>query len=270
MASKSSARRTYSYPPPQTDPPRSPRETLPTMYDLPSEDPEESGLPDEFHYYQPQLLRETFQPPAYTPDAIFVASDLNLYYSLRHLNWYKRPDWFAVLGVSRLHDAKDLRLSYVTWQEETQPYLVVELLSPGTEKEDLGKTSASSDQPPTKWAVYEQILRIPYYVVYSRYTDELHYYELTGDHYCEVTAADQRLWLAEAQLGLGLWHGAYQGLERNWLRFYDTEGDWIPTPLETQQQRAEQEHLRAEQEHLRAEQLAAQLRALGIEPEGKR
>jgi hypothetical protein len=24
----------------QTDPPRSPRETLPTMYDLPSEDPE--------------------------------------------------------------------------------------------------------------------------------------------------------------------------------------------------------------------------------------
>ena len=46
--------------PPQTDPPRSPRETLPTMYDLPSEDPKEPGLPDEFHYYQPQLLRETF------------------------------------------------------------------------------------------------------------------------------------------------------------------------------------------------------------------
>ena len=30
------------------------------MYDLPSEDPKEPGLPDEFHYYQPQLLRETF------------------------------------------------------------------------------------------------------------------------------------------------------------------------------------------------------------------
>lgn len=38
---------------------------LPTMYDLPSEDPEEDGLPDEFHDFQPQLLRETFQlkPP---------------------------------------------------------------------------------------------------------------------------------------------------------------------------------------------------------------
>jgi Uma2 family endonuclease len=39
-------------------PPRA--EDLPTMYELPSEDPEEPGLPDDFHYYQLQLLRETF------------------------------------------------------------------------------------------------------------------------------------------------------------------------------------------------------------------
>lgn len=31
----------------QAEPPRSPKETLPTMYDLPSEAPEESGLPDQ-------------------------------------------------------------------------------------------------------------------------------------------------------------------------------------------------------------------------------
>jgi hypothetical protein len=31
----------------QTDPPLSHREMLPTMYDLPSEDKEEPGLPDE-------------------------------------------------------------------------------------------------------------------------------------------------------------------------------------------------------------------------------
>lgn len=41
---------------PQTDPLRSPQEILPTMYDLPSEDPEEPGLPDDFHDLQPQLL----------------------------------------------------------------------------------------------------------------------------------------------------------------------------------------------------------------------
>lgn len=97
----------------QTDPPRSPRETLPTMYDLPSEDPKEPGLPDVFHDYQPQLLLETFQPPAYQPDRFFAASDLNVYYTLQNPTWHKRPDWFAVLGAPKLYDGHDMRLSYV-------------------------------------------------------------------------------------------------------------------------------------------------------------
>ena len=63
----------------QHDPPLPPSQTLPTMYDLPSEDPGEPGVPDEFHIYQPQLLRETFAPPHYSADEVFVASDLNLY-----------------------------------------------------------------------------------------------------------------------------------------------------------------------------------------------
>ena len=85
---------------------------------------------------------------------------------------------------------------------------------------------------------------------------------------------EQRLWLPEADLGIGLWHGAYQGIERQWLRFYDDRGGWIPTAEErgeqradAERQRAEQEYQRAEQERQRAERLAAQLRALGIEPE---
>jgi hypothetical protein len=34
-----------------------PQKDWPTMYDLPSEDSEEMGLPDEFHDFQPELLR---------------------------------------------------------------------------------------------------------------------------------------------------------------------------------------------------------------------
>jgi len=112
----------------QTDPPHPPQEVLPTMYDLPSEDPEEPGLPDEFHDFQPQLLRESFNPPNYPAEQIFVATDLNLYYDARHLNWYKRPDWFAVVGVPRLYQGWDLRLSYVIWQEQVKPLIIVELL----------------------------------------------------------------------------------------------------------------------------------------------
>jgi Uma2 family endonuclease len=73
----------------QTDPPL---EVLPTMYDLPSEDPEESGLPDEFHNFQPQLLRETCQPPTYPTEEIFIGTDLNLYYDSRNRLWHKKPE----------------------------------------------------------------------------------------------------------------------------------------------------------------------------------
>ncbi|MGB7443311.1 MAG: Uma2 family endonuclease [Coleofasciculaceae cyanobacterium] len=237
----------------QTDPPRPPKEVLPTMYDLPSEDPEEPGLPDEFHDLQPELLRLTFCPPNYPAAETFVGSDLNLYYDPRHSQWYKRPDWFAVVGVSRLYEQRDLRLSYVVWQEGVNPFVVVELLSPATEQEDLGQTLREVNQPPSKWQVYEQVLRVPYYLVFSRYTNQLQAFGLVTSRYQPLSLEQQRLWLEELQLGLGLWQGNYQGIERLWLRWFDALGNWVPTP--------------AERERQRAERFAAQLRALGVEPE---
>jgi Uma2 family endonuclease len=238
----------------QTNPPLSPRETLPTMYDLPSEDQEEFGVPDEFHNFQPELLRLTFRPPNYSRDEIFTGSDLNLYYDSRHLQWYKRPDWFGVLGVSRLYQERELRLSYVIWQESVNPFVIVELLSPGTEQEDLGKTLREINKPPTKWEVYERILRVPYYFVFDRYTDEFQAFGLMINSYEPLTIEGQGVWLPEAQLGLGLWQGSYQGINRLWLRWYDAEQNWILTPAEQEAQRAEQESQRAEQETQRAEQ----------------
>lgn len=250
----------------QTNPPQPPKKVLPTMYDLPSEDSEEPGLPDEFHLLQPELLRLTFQPNNYATDEVFVGSDLNLYYDVRHPLWHKRPDWFAVLGVPRLYENEDLRLSYVVWQEGVSPFIAIELISPGTENEDLGKTIRDANQPPTKWNVYEQILRIPYYVTFNRYTDELQAFALNGSRYQSWRLKNQCLWLEEIQLGLGLWRGNYAGIDRQWLRWRDAEGNWIPTPEEAQKQRADTEKQRADTERQRADRLAARLRELGIDP----
>jgi Uma2 family endonuclease len=244
----------------QTDPPLPAANTLPTMYDLPSENPEDPGVPDEFHIIQPELLRLTFQPNNYNPTEIFVATDLNLYYDTHHPQWYKRPDWFAVLGISRLYEEKDLRLSYVIWQEGINPFLVVELLSPGTEKEDLGQTLRDASKPPSKWEVYESILRIPYYLVFDRYTDQLKVFQLTGGKYQELQLTEPKVWLETIDIGIGIWQGSYQSIERKWLRFYDLEGNWISTP----EDRANQAEKKAEQEKQRAEKLAAKLRELGV------
>lgn len=252
-----------SYPVPQMEPPLSPRETLPTMYDLPSFDPEEPGLPDEFHDLQPQLLSATLRLSNYSRDQIFTGTDLNLYYNVRRPQWYKRPDWFLVVGVSRLYDGIDLRSSYVIWQEGVDPFVVVELLSPGTEKEDLGEYAepveggsspninpephsitdtaqevgngqTTKETPPRKWEVYEQILRVPYYVVFSRYTNRLRFFQLTGGHYQEqvLNWDHPRIWISELELGLGLWQGEFEGVTRQWLRWYDNQGNWVPTDAE--------------------------------------
>ncbi|MEG4799763.1 Uma2 family endonuclease [Microcoleus sp. ARI1-B5] len=285
------------YPVPQTEPPRSPRETLPTMYDLPSENPEEPGKPDEFHGLQPQLLSYTFRPSSYSASQIFTGSDMNLYYDVRHPLWYKRPDWFGVVGVSRLYDEVDMRLSYVIWQEGVNPFVIVELLSPGTEKEDLGENDEeklppaseeiagngninreqSQEKPLRKWEVYEQILRIPYYVVFSRYTNRLRAFKLKGARYEELELSDSRVGMPEIDLGLGLWQGDYLGVDRLWLRWYDSEGNWIPTPEERAiqaqkraiqaQELAEQERQRAETAEARLEFLRQKLRESGIDPD---
>jgi Uma2 family endonuclease len=248
------------------NPPLPPEKTLPTMYDLPSEDPQESGLPDEFHEFQPQLLRETFDSPEYPADQTFIGTDINLYYDGRHPRWYKRPDWFVVLGVQRANQQQDLRLSYVIWQETVVPFLAIELLSPGTEDEDLGQNVRAlqeRDTPPGKWEVYERILRIPYYVVFDRYTNQMRVFGLDRTRYQEIPVTNQRIWFEEIRLGLGVWQGIYQGTEGLWLRWFNAADRWLPTASEW----AQLESQRAELESQRAERLAARLRELGEDPD---
>jgi Uma2 family endonuclease len=202
------------------------------MYDLPSEDPEDAGLPDEFHDFQPKLLRETCQPPTDIATELFIGADLNLYYDGRHPQWYKRPDWFLVLGVTAADRQEALRWSYVTWQESVNPFLVVELLSPGTEDEDLGQKVRSLSKPPMKWEVYEKILRVPFYVVFDRYQHHLRIFQLTGDRYQELSLSGSQFWFEALQLGLRVWQGRYTGVEGQWLRWYDNAGNLIPTDFE--------------------------------------
>jgi len=245
------------------DPPLPPTETLPTMYDLPSEDPEDPGVPDEFHIFQPQLLRETCKPPTYEADRVFVGTDLNLYYDVHHTGWHKRPDWFMVLDVERATQQDKLRRSYVIWQEGISPFLVVELLSPGTEADDLGQTLREINRPPTKWQVYEQQLHIPYYAVFDRYENHFRLFQMMGNRYQELDLTETGYWFEELALGLRVWQGKYKGIEGRWLRWQTADGEWVLTD-EQEKERAQQEKEQAQQ---RAEKLAEKLRSLGIDPE---
>ncbi|MGB3238480.1 MAG: Uma2 family endonuclease [Geitlerinemataceae cyanobacterium] len=280
----------------QEDPPKPAKETLPTMYDLPSEDSEEPGLPDEFHDLQPQLLSRTLRLTDYPGEHCFTASDLNLYYDVKHPLWHKRPDWFLVVDVPRLYEGTDLRRSYVIWQEGKSPDVVIEFLSPGTESEDLGRfgdetkndTSDVSEavnggngdksivpvsgrltrpKPPGKVEVYEQYLRVPHYIVYSRYTQQLRYFKLDGGQYREqpLAAENPRLWLADLGMGLGIWEGVFEGISSPWLRWCDRDGNWQLTDTEQAQLEKEQAQLEKEQAQTQLRQAAQNLLATGME-----
>jgi Uma2 family endonuclease len=223
------------------------------MYDLPSEDPREPGLPDEFHALQPQLLSQSLRLTDYARDRYFMGTDLNLYYASAHPRWHKRPDWFLVVDVPRLYEGEDLRNSFVVWDEGKTPAVVVELLSPGREQEDLwiyADEAVSAEQanlppytleedesdiaPPHKWEVYEQWLQVPYYLVFSRYTNQLRYFRLVEGRYQEMDLGkdNPRAWLPDLQVGLGLWYGEFEGITRHWVRWYDAAGNWLLTETE--------------------------------------
>lgn len=246
--------------------------SLPTMYDLPSEEVGDSGLPDQYHFWQGELLSETFAPPPYPDTDVLVACDLNLYYDLEHPLWYKRPDWFAVVGVDQFYQKTEPRLSYVMWQEQVKPFVIVELLSPSTQKEDLGLMRGKKGKPPYKWEVYEEILQVPYYVVFDGHSNQLRLFKLINGRYQAETVGHGEYWFADLDLGLKLVFCQYKDLSRLWLRWYDRAGHLILTAAERvqqEQQRVEQEKQRAEQEKQRAdlaELEIARLRALLHQP----
>jgi Uma2 family endonuclease len=244
--------------------------TLPTMYDLPSEDPEEPGLPDTFHGLQPQLLDETLWLPQYPNDQIFPAFDLNLYYDSEHTGWYKRPDWFLCVGVPRLYHGVVTRSSYVMWEERVVPTVVIEFLSPGTESEDLGRFSpkspsesrtVASGKPPAKFVVYEEILKIPNYIVFDDETKRLRFFRLVNDRYQEqlISPDNPRLWIPELNLGLGLKTEPFRSITQPWLRWCDQSGTFFPTPTESAQ--AETRLAQAEASAAQAQASAAQAQA---------
>ncbi|MEB3292523.1 MAG: Uma2 family endonuclease [Synechococcales bacterium] len=229
---------------------------LPTMDDLPSEDPQESGLPDEFHGLQPNLLSMTLALTQYSNYQCFHGFDLNIYYEPNRPRWHKRPDWFLVVGGPRLYKGKRSRASYVMWDEKVAPIVILEFLFPGTEADDLGPFAdrpklRKPGQPPRKFQVYEQILQVPNYIVFDEETGRLWFFRLQQGRYQPqaIAPSNPQVWIPELEMGLGIWYGNFQGLTQDWLRWCDRQGHFLPT--ETEAERAEKERERAEKERER-------------------
>ncbi len=128
------------------------------------------------------------------------------------------------------------------------------------EVETIATAEPNPQQPPGKLEVYEQYLRVPHYIVYSRYTQQFRYFKLDGGVYREqpLQPENPRVWLADLEIGLGIWDGVFEDVPSHWLRWCDAEGNWLLTDTE-------RERLEKEQAQAQLRQAARNLLATGME-----
>jgi len=226
-----------------------PPELIPNVDDLITED--DTPVDNIFSEKQQRLLTESLYSSWAGPGEgrpFVVLANVGLFYGMHEPPLV--PDVMLGLDVRLPSDPWPKRhRSYFIWEYGKPPDVVIEVVS-----------NRKGGELSEKMREYERI-RILYYVVFDPLEElgriPFRLYELQVGNY--VQRADG--WLEEIGLGLKLWHGVYEGMEAQWLRWIDREGMLIPTGSE----RADQEHERAEQEHERAERLAARLRELGID-----
>ncbi|MCX5964764.1 MAG: Uma2 family endonuclease [Cyanobacteria bacterium] len=127
------------------------------------------------------------------------------------------PDAFLSLGVERVRENNKLRLSYLLYQEKVMPQWVLEVVS----KKPGGEYS-------TKFRRYAE-MGVLYYVIYnpSHYRRDKHemfeVYRLEKGKY--ILQVGNPVWMPEIGLGIGHEKSHQEGVNRDWLFWYNEEGD---------------------------------------------
>ncbi len=254
--------------------------------DLPGTDGE--PMENEREGFQIQLGLDCLNQHWRDRDNFYTGGNMFVYYSIpqaksvleelahpeRPKKAFRGPDMFAVLNV----DGSYRRQKWVVWEEQGRhPDVIFEFLSPSTRKTDLT----------VKKRIYERIFKTYEYYCFDYLNqvgeDSLLGWRLDGSGIYQPIDADSCgwLWSEKLELFIGRWTGCYNRDHTVWMRFYKPNGELAPTLAEVVQQhaahetrRAEKEARRAEKETRRAEKadkyaesLAAQLRALGVEPD---
>ena len=207
-------------------------------------------MESSLHYHQLALLVTCLEWWWRDRQDFFIGPSLTIFYSRKQLKTreFSGPDFFLVKDT-----VKRPRRSWVVWEEEGRyPDLIIELLSDSTAEVDRH----------LKKQFYHRRFRTPEYFWFSPEDLELAGFQFRCRHYQPITPNQAgQLW--SNVLGL------YLGVHQRQLRYFTAEGQLVSTPQEAAfqaQSLVERERERAERERERAERLAAQLKALGIEP----
>ncbi len=239
-----------------------PHHCLPSAEELPDSD--DTPVDNELQDLIPHVLKDILALIWSERQDWYFGVDMGIYYNPQQPTDVIVPDGFLSIGVPRIIDS-DLRLSYVLWDEQVIPKMVLEVVSQTRRGEYTQKKKDYAN------------MGILYYVIYNplrKKKPRLEVYQLNNQQY-ELLEGEP-VWLSDIGLGIGREIGNYQGVEREWLYWYDQDSKRYCTAEERALQaeekalQAEEKVLQAEEKALQAEEkakkLAEKLKSLGIDP----
>lgn len=188
----------------------------------------------------------------------------------------KAPDWAYIPQITVPRD--EVIRSYTPFLDGSNLAIAIEFLS----DTEGGEYSIKATYPPGKWFFYEQILKVPNYVIFDPSLGEIEVYRLNGEqnYVIQSPSEDRLFWIEEMKLYLGVWHGSRQNRNSYWLRWWNADKQLLLWGIELTQklQEAEQKVSEAEQkvseaeqkakiEEQRANRLLEKLKELGVNPD---
>jgi Uma2 family endonuclease len=227
-------------------------------------------LPDDFvlddepvdNINQPSLaaaLTESLEIAGKLPANSLITTNYGLCATVNQKIVVKAPDWAYIPSIQV--QRQEVKRSYTPQLQGAIPVIVMEFLS----DTEGGEYSIKPTYPPGKWFFYEQILGVPNYIIFEPDAGELEVYQLDEQRRYQLQSPDanNRYWITQMGLSLGVWQGIRENRTGYWLRWWDEQGELLLWGSESVNQERQEKEI-AQQ---RAERLAAQLRAAGIEPE---
>ena len=209
------------------------------------------------------LRQSVVDSPELTQDALIV-SNFALCAAVDDRTICKAPDWMYVRPVQPWPHSYPRR-SYTPHTEGTVPFVVMEFLS-ATYGDEY---SVEHTEGIGKWFFYEQVIKVPRYVIFRPHTGRIEVYALESERYNNQNPDENGRYLIPGlDLFLGVWVGTREGRTGNWLRWWNMAGELLLWPEE----RAEVERQRAVAESQRAVKPKAKGRspkAKGLKPKAK-
>ena len=213
-------------------------------------------LPDDFvlddepvdNLNQPSLaaaLTESLEIAGKLPANALITTNYGICATVNQKMVVKAPDWAYVPSIRVPRE--EVKRSYTPRLQGDIPAIVMEFLS----DTEGGEYSSKPTYPPGKWFFYQRVLEVPNYVIFEPDAGELEVYQLddSAQYQLQNPDANNRYWIAQLGVFLGVWQGTRENRTGYWLRWWDENGNLLLWGSQ------------------RAERLAAQLRAAGLEPE---